>query len=250
MAYGIGQRKCGKTKQQLIRPIGVRRHAENVSYQQDGFEIVPDVIAPAERLALLEQLPGVAPSEAGSRDLLDAHWCRDLAVALRAHSSLASLLPQEFVAVQCTYFSKTEATNWLVAYHQDLSIPVLARVEAPSCTGWSVKQGVTFVQPSVSVLKKLVAVRVHLDDSNASNGPLRVIPGSHRNGRVAADQMAAYRSQAREVACVVPECGALVFSPLLLHASSKSQSCLPRRVLHFLFGPRELPEGLAWCAAV
>lgn len=24
MAYGIGQRKCGKTKQQLIRPIGVR----------------------------------------------------------------------------------------------------------------------------------------------------------------------------------------------------------------------------------
>jgi hypothetical protein len=35
---------------------------------------------------------------------------------------------------------------------------------------------------------------------------------------------------------------------LLLHASSKAgaASASRRRVLHFLFGPRELPRGLRW----
>jgi hypothetical protein len=38
--------------------------------------------------------------------------------------------------------------------------------------------------------------------------------------------------------------------PLLLHSSSRAQAQAPRRVLHFLFGPRELPCGLTWYRAV
>jgi hypothetical protein len=40
--------------------------------------------------------------------------------------------------------------------------------------------------------------------------------------------------------------GALVMKPLLLHASSKATRTMPRRVLHFVFGPPELPLGLEW----
>jgi hypothetical protein len=44
----------------------------------------------------------------------------------------------------------------------------------------------------------------------------------------------------------VPKGGAMIMRPLLLHASSKSSVGLPRRVLHFVYGPAALPEGLCW----
>jgi hypothetical protein len=37
---------------------------------------------------------------------------------------------------------------------------------------------------------------------------------------------------------------------LLLHASSKVAGNGTRRILHFLFGPLVLPEGLAWQHAI
>ncbi|MDA2933344.1 hypothetical protein MYX82_03265 [Acidobacteria bacterium AH-259-D05] len=53
-----------------------------------------------------------------------------------------------------------------------------------------------------------------------------------------------------ETTCVVPKGGVLVMRPLLLHASSKSITIEPRRVLHFLLGPPQLPHGLRWRDAV
>jgi hypothetical protein len=44
----------------------------------------------------------------------------------------------------------------------------------------------------------------------------------------------------------VPRGGAMLMRPLLLHASSKAAADIPRRVLHFVFGPAQLPEGLRW----
>ena len=42
---------------------------------------------------------------------------------------------------------------------------------------------------------------------------------------------------------------AMLMRPLLLHASSKARGASRRRVLHFLFGPRQLRLGLAWAKA-
>lgn len=42
---------------------------------------------------------------------------------------------------------------------------------------------------------------------------------------------------------------ALLMRPLVLHASSKASAPGRRRVLHFLFGPSELPFGLSWRTA-
>lgn len=130
--------------------------------------------------------------------------------------------------------------------HQDLSIPVRQRIESAHCAGWSKKEGQWFVQPPIEVLEQLVAIRIHLDASTPENGPLRIVPGSHRSGR-----LKSIAEDSRRLAGEVPVLGArgaaIVMRPLLLHASSKAAAqALPRRVLHFVFGPRELPCGLEW----
>jgi hypothetical protein len=61
-----------------------------------------------------------------------------------------------------------------VSLHQDLSIPVAERVESPGCRGWSEKEDELFVQPPVSVLDSVLALRLHLDDCKERNGALRV----------------------------------------------------------------------------
>jgi ectoine hydroxylase-related dioxygenase (phytanoyl-CoA dioxygenase family) len=163
---------------------------------------------------------------------------------------LASFLATDSVAIQCTLFDKSPDKNWLVSLHQDLSIPVRHRIDDPECSGWSEKEGQVYVQPPVSVLEQLVAIRVHVDESTGENGPLRVVPGSHAFGRLHAERTEGLRSACGEVVVPVPRGGALVIRPLVLHASSKATGSKPRRVLHFVFGPPQLPCGLEWRWAV
>jgi ectoine hydroxylase-related dioxygenase (phytanoyl-CoA dioxygenase family) len=154
------------------------------------------------------------------------------------------------VAVQCTYFEKSSARNWLVPLHQDLSIPVAERVDECGWSGWSEKEGVVFVQAPVEVLEQLVAVRLHLDRCGSSDGPLRVVPGSHSHGVLAPAATVAVRDAVGECLCEAEVGTALVMRPLLLHASSKSLGTGRRRVLHFLYGSRSLPHGLRWQTTV
>jgi ectoine hydroxylase-related dioxygenase (phytanoyl-CoA dioxygenase family) len=159
-------------------------------------------------------------------------------------------LPADHVAVQCNYFEKSAERNWLVAIHQDLSIPVAARVAEPSLRGWSEKEGALFVQAPVALLEQLVALRLHLDDCTLDDGPLRVVPGSHLGGILAGSDASAAREADMEVQGTAQAGDVLALRPLLLHASSKGRGSGRRRVLHFVFGPHALPHGLAWAGAV
>jgi len=220
------------------------------SFAANGFALVAEVLCPEECEAVAECVsPGVA-SSGGTRSLLEQPWCASLARRLREHSVLSTLVPAQFVAVQCTYFEKSAARNWLVPVHQDLSVPVAERVSAPALRGWSEKEGSIFVQAPIEVLEQLVAVRLHLDPCGEQDGPLRVVPGTHDRGRIEPEEAAAIRATAIEVACHTQKGEALALRPLLLHASSKATGTSKRRVLHFLFGPRHLPNGLRWQVAV
>jgi hypothetical protein len=214
-------------------------------FNKSGYFVIPGVIDTVLNRRLGAFLGGIA-SGAGSRRLLDEAWCAHLAGALRGDARIRSLLPRNAVAVQCTLFDKSPTKNWLVALHQDLSIAVKERVESPECSGWTEKEGHLYVQPPVSVLERLVAVRVHVDDCPAENGALRVVPHSHMEGRVDLSQAEALRQRHGETVVPVAQGGVLVMRPLLLHASSKATSLTPRRVLHFVFGPPKLPLGLEW----
>ncbi|MES2258847.1 MAG: phytanoyl-CoA dioxygenase family protein [Pseudomonadota bacterium] len=220
------------------------------SFEIDGFEIIPGVLSDSACQEILARIVEIQNTGAGTRGMLDFAWCRELAVRLRSNPEIAWRLPDTAVAVQCTLFDKSDARNWLVSYHQDLSIPVKERLAIPECSGWSEKEGGYFVQPPDTVLRQLVAVRIHLDSSDPENGPLRVLPGSHMAGRLAVADMEKCRSGVEEIACIAPRGSALLLRPLLLHASSKARNSQPRRVLHFLFGPQRLPFGLEWQVAV
>lgn len=213
-------------------------------FQDAGFHVVPDVLGAPACAAVIDSLPDNA---AQSRSLLAQPWCARLARQLQGHAALAGAIASDAVAVQCTYFEKSRDQNWLVALHQDLSIPVRARLAHADLTGWSHKEGQWYVQPPPALLDELVAVRLHLDACGADDGPLQVVAGSHRHGRLPAVQQAAL-AQAGRTPCLVDQGGVLLMKPLLLHGSSKATGSGRRRVLHFLFGPPTLPAGLAWPA--
>ncbi|MGE0358855.1 MAG: phytanoyl-CoA dioxygenase family protein [Burkholderiales bacterium] len=214
------------------------------SLERIGYVVAPAVLDPIETASIAEALQAVPIANAGTRNLLDLGWCRALVERIR------SVLEIPGVAVQCTLFDKTPERNWLVAFHQDLSIPVRERVEHPELRVWSVKEGQQFVQPPVALLEQLTAVRIHIDDCGPANGPLRLVPASHRNGRLNEFEAKRLRNVAGEVPLSIGQGGALILKPLLLHASSKATSPRHRRVLHFLFGPASIGYGLRWQHAV
>jgi hypothetical protein len=148
--------------------------------------------------------------------------------------------------VKATIFDKTATANWKVPWHQDLTIAVRERAEVAGFGPWSTKDGTVHVQAPAEVLESLIAVRVHLDDTPVENGALRVVPGSHREGRLDDDRIAALRTDRGELACPVPRGGAMVMAPLLLHASSAAARPRRRRVLHIEYATRALPGELEW----
>ena len=148
--------------------------------------------------------------------------------------------------VRAIYFDKTQGANWKVPWHQDLTIAVKERREAPGFGPWSRKDGVDHVQPPMALLERMVAVRWHLDDCGAGNGPLRVLPGSHRQGRLTAAAIQAWSAREESVTCIVERGGLLVMRPLLLHASSPATVPCHRRVVHIEYAAEPLPSGLEW----
>ena len=46
------------------------------------------------------------------------------------------------------------------------------------------KEGIPHVQPPTAILEQMLTVRIHLDRTDESNGALKVIPGSHRQGKL------------------------------------------------------------------
>ena len=219
-------------------------------FSEQGFEIIDAVLTDAECRALEAELDRVPLAGAGTRHMLPYPWCADLAHKVRSSARIGTLIPASHVAVQCTYFEKSADRNWLVPLHQDLSIPVAARVDHPNLTGWSEKEGAIYVQPPRSVLEELVAVRVHIDICGRDDGPLKVVPGSHTRGIVTSEECPSIRDEREKVSCLVARGAALVMRPLILHASSKASGSSLRRVLHFLFGPNTLPFGLCWQTAI
>ncbi|MGO1068376.1 phytanoyl-CoA dioxygenase family protein [Lysobacter sp. CA199] len=219
----------------------------------DGFLTISAALTTAALARIVAQ-PDIAAendSDAGTRNLLPQPWCRSLAVELRERLLHAQVLHADNAAVQCTLFRKSSATNWKVALHQDLSIPVAQRLEHAQLQAWSNKEGGHFVQPPAALLERLVAVRVHMDPCGPGDGPLRVVPGSHRHGKLDAAHAAALRERHGEVECTAQPGDLLIMRPLLLHASSKATSPSGRRrVLHFLFGPHDPGFGLRWSTAI
>ena len=146
--------------------------------------------------------------------------------------------------IKSIYFDKPPNANWIVNWHQDITINVDGRVEADDFKNWRVLKERTVVQPSVEILENILTVRIHLDDCRLTNGALQVIPNSHLNGITKVENVELLNSKA--VICEANQGDVLLMKPLILHASKRVQNNSNRRVIHIEFCDKELPKGLSW----
>lgn len=230
--------------------------SHSFSIPVDGFQIAPTLLGSSVVDSLVEGMTELESKRMDDGGRARSYGSRNLlsdcpAVVTLAHSrALKELLlpvlgPTAF-PVRALFFDKLAGANWQVGWHQDLSIALAERVEVPGFTGWSVKQGVTHAQPPASVLENMLTLRVHLDDCDADNGPLRVLRGSHRHGRLNDEQIECWQQTGEAVTCLVPRGGVLLMRPLLLHSSSPAKNPRHRRVIHLEYTTDLLPAGLRW----
>lgn len=125
-------------------------------------------------------------------------------------------------------------------------IAVKTKVDVRGYNAWSNKLGVPHAMPPPDVLSRMVALRINIDSSQRDNGPLLVLPGTHRWGVLAPECVRDLAASIPPVPCLTAAGGAVVMSPLLLHSSVKSTSQLHRRVLHMEFANFDLPNPLEW----
>lgn len=185
----------------------------------------------------------------GQRCLLDQAVVRQTAVLLRAEMIKTGFLSEGAVAIQAIAFDKTPAANWKVTWHQDVMFPFAKRATTPGYDLVSVKDGVNYARPPQTVLDEMLAVRLHLDDCADTNGPLRVSPGSHRDGVLKSTDLSDAVKRHGDALCLVKNGEVLLMKPLLLHASSPASTPKHRRILHLVYHSGQ-PISETWHRAV
>lgn len=105
------------------------------------------------------------------------------------------------------------------------------------------------VAPPISLLERMLTIRVHLDDVPAENAPLLVAPGSHRFGRVPEGKIAEVVQACGVVTCIAEAGDVWLYATPILHASEASRLPGHRRVLQVDYAAEELPGGLEWLGA-
>jgi hypothetical protein len=223
----------------------------------DGFALLPGVLTCEQvRAALAEWMevirqnatdPAILANDGpayGARNLLQL-WPRVMQLA-RVDSlrlPLLEVLGQLAGVVRVLFFDKPPGHSWALPWHKDYNIAVDKHGQEGAFTKPTTKAGVPHVMAPATVLNRMLAARLHLDDVSTENGPLRVIPGSHRHYAMGADE-------AREPVAVYCAVGdVLLMRPLLTHSSghSKTELGLHRRIVHFeCAGSPELPDGYRW----
>ena len=222
-------------------------------FSEDGCSLLPSVdteIVSALKAAL-EEADFAGRQRHGAvyaiRNLLEAvPAVAEFARSAQILEIVRAALGPECFPVRGLLFDKSASANWSVPWHQDISIAVRERKDVEGFGAWTIKEGVQHVQPPTSVLDSMVTVRLHLDPCGSANGPLRVIPGSHRYGRLSAAQIDDLRQRFTPRDITAESGQILLMRPLLLHSSSIAGDPGRRRVIHIEYASGPLPGGLEW----
>jgi len=220
----------------------------------DGFAVLESVYAQDQVTEILEQLEGaIAADQAGSAlrvggglvyaaRNIPALWppVKEIWKQPQLLSAIHELLGPNAGLVRVLYFDKPPGRSWALPWHKDMAIAVRDnRLPSSRFKRPTTKSGVPHVEAPQELLDNMLTARIHLDDVTDENGPLQVIPGSHRG-----------QGETRQPQTILARAGnVLIMRPLLSHCSGGS---LPhtnrhRRILHLEFaGTAVLPDGYAW----
>lgn len=211
-----------------------------------GFAIIKEFLQQSELQKLQLACQPIA-EEYGLRHVLQNYPA--IANALPA-SRMSTLLQacglQDARPVRSLFFNKNSAHNWLVLWHQDMTICTTRKVNIPGYSKWTYKQHLHHVEPPAELLQNMLTLRFALDDSNAENAALKVIAGSHQWGKLDANQVQECVNTNSFTTCAMRAGDLLLMKPLLLHASDKAVIASQRRVLHLEFSAMRLPTPLQW----
>jgi ectoine hydroxylase-related dioxygenase (phytanoyl-CoA dioxygenase family) len=219
---------------------------------EHGFAVLPGILRSWRTDELLAEInrSALKRSRAGVRHLLAFAAVSELARDSGVIAFAREILGRDAFPFRATLFDKSAQSNWLIVWHQDTALPLRDKLDVTGWGPWSLKDGIHYAHAPADSLSQVLALRVHLDDSTALNGPLRVLPGTHRSGVMSDDTIHDLAARTPSVDCTVAKGGIVAMRPLTVHASSKSQSGVPRRVLHIEYAASpSIAEPLALAVA-
>jgi hypothetical protein len=191
------------------------------------------------------------------RGVADGHGCRDLLrrspeVARWAHEQWPLVIGELSAmarVISGMWFDKLPEANWRVPWHQDVQVPVSPFV-ADGWGPWSRKDGMPMVQAPEPWLSRRIALRLHLDCCDEENGPLQIIPGSHRHGVLSPGDVTKIAASHSAHTIYADAGDVLIMHPLLLHRSFPARQPGHRRVIHIEWCDAPLPPGATWSNAM
>jgi hypothetical protein len=159
-------------------------------------------------------------------------------------SFLREQLGDGFGLVRALFFDKPPDRTWNLPWHKDTSIAVKDHsLGSTSFSRPTTKAGVPHLIACDEILRRMLTLRIHLDEVTDDNGPLRVIPGSHASrdsDGIGVDNAVTIHAAIGDV---------LAMRPLISHASGASTEGTRRhrRILHLEFAADAiLPDGVLW----
>lgn len=216
------------------------------TFLDDGVSVVRRAVA-AETISSVVQAFSDATGKPGRRGFAPTASVRALIVGGGALGELAAFFAARAMKpVRVLFFDKTAETNWAVPWHQDRTIAVRERVDTPGFGAWSVKEGVTHVEPPVSLLENMLTLRLFLDDCDAGSGPLEIACNTHNVGRIPSQNARAVAHGSRCFVALGKAGDVLAMRLLSLHKSDRAAEPSRRRVLHVDYAGEDLPAPLQW----
>jgi len=211
----------------------------------DGYQIIPQSL---DRKAVIDLRQAVADAIKPDSDygVREVHRQISLVEQLANSKSIAKIISEQtnytqFRLIKAIYFNKNAERNWSVPWHQDKTIAVKQRVMLPGFKNWTVKKGVPHVQPPLDVLAKITTMRIAIDDANASNGGLKILPRTHKLGVLNRAEIEQIIRRRAPLSLNLKAGDIVLLHPLILHASNKSIDLSSRRTVHLEYSSGDLP---------
>ncbi len=227
---------------------------EAITLKEKGFSSIENLFSAKETTRIIDCISQSEKKDVSFLKTKDLFAIRQLIVVIpelkkllfteKLKTVLKEISTEDYFLTKAIYFDKPKTSNWFVPYHQDLSISVSEKDIVDGYYNWTFKKGQYGVHPPIEILENTVTIRIHLDDTDANNGALKVIPESHLQGIYTIEKKE--WNTADEVVCIVKRGGAMLMKPLTLHASTRTRNNKQRRVIHLEFCTQQLQKSLQW----